>query len=55
MDAPIRLGAYPNPAKTDQIITIQLTGENAGKVQTELQVTDMQGKMSDYIANRTEL
>lgn len=42
--APINIGAYPNPAKTDQIITIQLTGENAGKAQTELQITDMQGK-----------
>lgn len=41
---PIRIGAFPNPAKTDQTITIQLTGENAGKAQTELQITDMQGK-----------
>ncbi len=44
---PIRIGAFPNPAKTDQTITIQLTGENAGKAQTELQITDMQGKTID--------
>ena len=44
VSAPIRIGAYPNPAKTDQTINIQLTGENAGKAQTELLITDIQGK-----------
>lgn len=41
------VGAYPNPAYTDQTITIQLTGENAGKAQTEIQITDMHGKTID--------
>lgn len=43
--APIKVGAFPNLANRDQMITIQLSGDNAGNNQTNLQVVDMQGKV----------
>ncbi len=47
VSAPMRIGAYPNPVKHNQIITIQLSGENAGQAQTDLQVTNLQGQVLD--------
>ena len=44
---PMRIAAYPNPADHSQTVTIQLTGSNAGKTQTELQVTNLQGQTID--------
>ena len=44
---PMRIAAYPNPADRSQTVTIQLTGSNAGKTQTELQVTNLQGQTID--------
>ena len=44
---PMRIAAYPNPAGHSQTVTIQLTGSNAGKTQTELQVTNLQGQTID--------
>ena len=43
--APIKVGAFPSIANRNQMITIQLSGENAGNNQTNLQVVDMQGKV----------
>mgnify|MGYP006325019749 FL=1 len=43
--APIKVGAFPNLANRNQMITIQLFGGNAGSSQTNLQVVDMQGKV----------
>ena len=43
--APIKVGAFPNLANRNQMITIQLSGDNAGNNQTNLQVVDMQGKV----------
>ena len=43
--APIKVGAFPNLANRNQMITIQLSGDNAGSSQTNLQVVDMQGKV----------
>jgi hypothetical protein len=43
--APIKVGAFPNVANRNQMITIQLSGDNAGNNQTYLQVVDMQGKV----------
>ena len=43
--APIKVGAFPSVANRNQMITIQLSGDNAGKNQTNLQVVDMQGKV----------
>lgn len=43
--APIKVGAFPNLANRDQMITIQLSGDNVGNNQTNLQVVDMQGKV----------
>ena len=43
--APIKVGAFPSVANRNQMITIQLSGENAGNNQTNLQVVDMQGKV----------
>jgi hypothetical protein len=43
--APIKVGAFPNLANRNQMITIQLSGENAGNNPTNLQVVDMQGKV----------
>jgi hypothetical protein len=43
--APIKVGAFPSVANRNQMITIQLSGDNAGNNQTYLQVVDMQGKV----------
>ena len=43
--APIKVGTFPNLANRNQMITIQLSGENAGNNPTNLQVVDMQGKV----------
>lgn len=43
--APIKVGAFPSIANRNQMITIQLSGDNAGNSQTNLQVVDMQGKV----------
>lgn len=43
--APIKVGAFPSIANRNQMITIQLSGDNAGSRQTNLQVVDMQGKV----------
>lgn len=43
--APIKIGTFPNLANRNQMITIQLSGENAGNNPTNLQVVDMQGKV----------
>lgn len=43
--APIKVGTFPNLANRNQMITIQLSGDNAGSSQTNLQVVDMQGKV----------
>ena len=43
--APIKVGAFPSVANRNQMITIQLSGDNAGSNQTSLQVVDMQGKV----------
>ena len=43
--APIKVGAFPSIANRNQMITIQLSGDNAGNNQTNLQVVDMQGKV----------
>ena len=43
--APIKVGAFPSVANRNQMITIQLSGDNAGSSQTNLQVVDMQGKV----------
>lgn len=43
--APIKVGAFPSVANRNQMITIQLSGDNAGSRQTNLQVVDMQGKV----------
>ena len=43
--APIKVGAFPSVANRNQMITIQLSGDNAGNNQTNLQVVDMQGKV----------
>ena len=43
--APIKVGAFPSIANRNQMITIQLSGNNAGSNQTNLQVVDMQGKV----------
>ena len=43
--APIKVGAFPNLANRNQMITIQLSGDNAGNSRTNLQVVDMQGKV----------
>ena len=43
--APIKVGAFPSIANRNQMITIQLSGDNAGSSQTNLQVVDMQGKV----------
>lgn len=43
--APIKVGAFPSVANRNQMITIQLLGDNAGSNQTNLQVVDMQGKV----------
>ena len=41
--APIKVGAFPSIANRNQMITIQLSGDNAGNSRTNLQVVDMQG------------
>ncbi len=43
--SPIKVGAFPSIANRNQMITIQLSGDNAGNSQTNLQVVDMQGKV----------
>ena len=43
--APIKVGAFPSIANRNQMITIQLSGDNAGNNKTNLQVVDMQGKV----------
>lgn len=43
--APIKVGAFPSIANRNQMITIQLSGDNAGNSRTNLQVVDMQGKV----------
>lgn len=43
--APIKVDAFPSIANRNQMITIQLSGDNAGNSQTNLQVVDMQGKV----------
>ena len=43
--APVQMIAYPNPVNRNNTVTILLGGENAGKGQTELQVTNMQGQV----------
>jgi hypothetical protein len=43
--APIKVSAFPSIANRSQMITIQLSGENADNSQTNLQVIDMQGKV----------
>ena len=43
--APIKVGAFPSVANRNQMITIQLSGDNVGSSQTNLQVVDMQGKV----------
>ena len=43
--SPIKVGAFPSIANRNQMITIQLSGDNAGNNQTNLQVVDMQGKV----------
>lgn len=42
---PIRIGAYPNPTNRNQIITIELNGENIDNIDTDLQVINMQGQV----------
>ncbi len=43
--APIKVGAFPSVANRNQMITIQLSGDNADNSRTNLQVIDMQGKV----------
>jgi hypothetical protein len=43
--APIKASAFPSIANRNQMITIQLSGENADNSRTNLQVIDMQGKV----------
>ena len=45
--APVRMSAYPNPVNRNNTVTILLSGENAGKGLTELQVTNLQGQVVD--------
>ena len=47
LGAPVRMSAYPNPVNRNNTITILLSGENAGKGLTELQVTNLQGQVVD--------
>lgn len=44
---PVRMSAYPNPVNRNNTVTILLSGENADKGQTELEVTNMQGQVVD--------
>ena len=44
---PVRIAAYPNPANRNQMVTIQLSGEHAGKTPTEIQVTNLQGQTTE--------
>lgn len=43
--APIKASAFPSIANRNQMITIQLSGDNADNSRTNLQVIDMQGKV----------
>ena len=43
--APIKASAFPSIANRNQMITIQLSGDNANNSRTNLQVIDMQGKV----------
>ena len=47
LGAPVQMSAYPNPVNRNNTVTILLSGENAGKGQTELQVTNLQGQVVD--------
>ena len=42
---PIKVAAYPNPANRNQMITIELKGENVDNAHTDLQVINMQGQV----------
>ena len=47
LGAPVQMSAYPNPVNRNNTVTILLSGENAGKGLTELQVTNLQGQVVD--------
>lgn len=44
---PVRIAAFPNPVKRNQTITVQFAGENVKNMQTELQVTNIQGQTTE--------
>lgn len=41
---PVRMATYPNPVQRNNAITIQLSGEKAGKGPFEIEVTNLQGQ-----------
>ena len=45
--APIKVGVYPNLVNKNQTITIQLSGDNAAKTATDIEVVNMSGQMTD--------
>ena len=45
--APIKVGVYPNLVNRNQTITIQLSGDNAAKTATNVEVVNMSGQVTD--------
>ena len=45
--APIKVGVYPNLVNRNQTITIQLSGDNAAKTATDVEVVNMSGQVTD--------
>ena len=45
--APIKVGVYPNLVNRNQTITIQLSGDNAAKTATDIEVVNMSGQVTD--------
>ena len=48
MGAPIRVSAYPNPSNRNQMLNIVLSGENAGRAKTDVQVTNLNGQVTGH-------
>lgn len=48
MGAPIRVSAYPNPINRNQMLNIVLSGENAGRAKTDVQVTNLNGQVTGH-------
>ena len=45
--APIKVGVYPNLVNRNQTITIQLSGDNAAKTATDVEVVNLSGQVTD--------